>query len=74
MIMKFEVDYVDDDFSEENKSEDSDSEYISPQRLRGGCDNDYNDEGDDMQVDDDFVYDEESALSAHGFHPYEGHV
>jgi hypothetical protein len=73
MIMKFEVDYLDDDFSEENKSEDSDSEYISPQRLRGGCDNDYNDEDDDIQVDDNVVYDEEPALSAHDFHPDEDH-
>jgi hypothetical protein len=67
------VDYLDDnDFSGmESSSVASDSEYIPPQRLRGGCDDDNYDEGDDIQfeVDDDFEYDEESACSAHGFNP-----
>ena len=72
MIMKFDVDYHDDDFSGmESSSVASDSEYISPQRLRGGCDDDNYVEGDDIQfeVDDDFEYDEESAFAAHGFDP-----
>ncbi len=70
MIMKFDVDYVDDGFSEgENSSVASDSEYIPPQRLRGGCDDDNYDEGDDIQFEDEFEYDEESACSAHGFDP-----
>ncbi len=37
-------------FSEdENSSVASDSEYIPPQRLRGGCDDDNYDEGEDIQ-------------------------
>ena len=72
MIMKFHVEYIDEDFSgNENDSVTSDSEYIPPERLRGGCDDDNYDEGDDIQfaVEDDFQYDEESACSAHGFDP-----
>jgi hypothetical protein len=70
MIMKFNVDYIDEDFSgEENSSVASGSEYIPPQRLRGGCDDDNEDDGDDIQFEDvdEFEYDEESACSAHGF-------
>jgi hypothetical protein len=69
MIMKFSLD---ENFSEDAEiSIGSDSEYDPPQRLRGGCDDDNYDEGDDIQVEveDDFVYDEESAISAHGFDP-----
>ena len=72
MIMKFHVEYIDEDFSSnENDSVTSDSEYIPPERLRGGCDDDNYDEGDDIQFadEDDFQYDEESACSAHGFDP-----
>jgi hypothetical protein len=72
MIMKFQVEYIDEDSSgDENDGDNFDSEYIPPQRLRGGCDDDNYVEGDDIQfeVDDDFEYDEESACSAHGFDP-----
>jgi hypothetical protein len=66
------VEYIDEDSSgEENNGVNSDSEYISPQRLRGGCDDDSYDEGEDIQFEDadEFEYDEESACSAHGFNP-----
>jgi hypothetical protein len=72
MIMKFEVVSLDENFSEDAEINiGSDSEYDPPQRLRGGCDDDNYDEGDDIQVEveDDFEYDEESACSAHGFDP-----
>ncbi len=81
MIMKFDVESIDEDFSgeennsvgsdSENISVASDSEYFPPQRLRGGCHDDSYDEGDDIQVEveDDFEYDEESACSAHGVDP-----
>jgi hypothetical protein len=70
MIMKFDVDYLNDDDSEmESSSVASDSEYIPPQRLRGGFDDDFYGEGEDIQVEDEFEYDEESAISAHGFDP-----
>jgi hypothetical protein len=72
LLMKFQVEYIDEDSSgDENDGDYSDSEYIPPQRLRGGCDDDNYVEGDDIQfeVDDDFEYDEESAFSAHGFNP-----
>jgi hypothetical protein len=46
MIMKFDVDYLNDDDSEmESSSVVSDSEYIPPQRLRGGFDDDFYGEG-----------------------------
>jgi hypothetical protein len=70
MIMNFDVVSIDEDFSgEEETSVGSDSEDDPPQRLRDGCDDDYYDEGEDIEVevDDDFEYDEESAFSAHGF-------
>ncbi len=68
MIMKFDVVYSDEDLSgEESSSVTSDSEYIPPQRLRAGCDDDNYDEGGDIQFEDEFEYDEESACSAHGF-------
>ncbi len=72
MIMKFYVEYIDEDFSgEESNSVAYDSEYIPPQRLRGSCDDDNYDEGDDIQVEveNDFRHDEESAFSAHGINP-----
>ncbi len=71
MIMKFEVVAIDEDFSAEEDSNGSDSEDHPLQKLRGGCDDDNYDEGDDIQVEveDHFEYDEESACSAHGFDP-----
>jgi hypothetical protein len=58
MIMKFQVEYIDEDFSgEENDGVNSDSEYIPPQRLRGGFDDDNYDEGEGIQFADEFEYD-----------------
>ncbi len=60
------MEYIDGDSSEDaNDGDNSDSEYIPPQRLRGGCDDDNYVEGDDIQfeVGDDFEYDDECVFS-----------
>ncbi len=52
MIMNFKVVSIDEDFSgEEDISVGSESEYDPPQRLRGGCDDDNYDDGEDIQVE-----------------------
>ena len=57
MIMKFDVDYLNDDDSEmESSSVASESEYIPPQRLRGGFDDDNYDKGEGIQFADEFEY------------------